>query len=101
MIDMGFFINGKELMGENSSKVFNPADGSVVGTVALGDERIVDKAVRAAKNAFECWWSFSAAKRGDILYSCADAVKSSVDELSQLLTSEQGKPIKEAKLVYC
>ena len=36
MIDMGFFINGKELMGENSSKVFNPADGSVVGTVALG-----------------------------------------------------------------
>ena len=76
---MGFFINGKELMGENSSKVFNPADGSVVGTVAVGDERIVDKAVRAAKNAFECWWSFSAAKRGDFLYSCSYAVKSSVD----------------------
>jgi len=98
MINMGFFINGKEVMGDDSSKVLNPADGSVVGTIASGNEKIVDVAVSAAKNAFECWWAFSAARRGEILYSCANAVKSNVDELSALLTSEQGKPIKEAKM---
>lgn len=78
--------------------VSNPATGEVVDIASKGDRRDVDDAVNAAELAFPKWWATPAAKRGEIVGDGARRVLEHEDELAQLLTSEQGKPIREARL---
>lgn len=96
-----FFINGAWTPGQDGyalHEVHNPADGSLVDTVPLGTEADAAAAVAAAKAAFPAWWDTPAAKRGERLAAGARAVRAQADELALLLTSEQGKPLAEAKM---
>jgi succinate-semialdehyde dehydrogenase/glutarate-semialdehyde dehydrogenase len=58
----------------------------------------VDAAVDAAELAFGKWWDTPAAKRGEVVSKGAASIMQHEDDLALLLTSEQGKPIREAKL---
>lgn len=78
--------------------VFNPASGEVVDTAPRGDERDVESAVGAAEHAFPKWWATPAAKRGEMVAAGARKILEHEDELARLLTSEQGKPLREARL---
>jgi aldehyde dehydrogenase (NAD+) len=79
-------------------KTVNPATGETICEVAEADRADVDKAVRAARAAFEGEWSgVSATRRGELLYRLADLVEKHRDELARLETLDNGKPLKDAR----
>lgn len=85
---------------KNSGKnieVINPADGSVVGTVPAGTAADVNEAVDNASAALAKWSSILPRERGKKLFSAASAIRKDKNRLATLLTSEQGKPLAEAK----
>ena len=77
--------------------VTNPADGSVIGQVPNSGADETRRAIDAAATAFETFRQTTAHERADMLMALYDAIRSNVDELAEILTREQGKPIAEAK----
>ncbi|HUU74511.1 MAG TPA: aldehyde dehydrogenase family protein [Methanoregulaceae archaeon] len=76
--------------------VFNPATGEEIDRVPQGTIYDVDDAVNAAEGAFDSWAGKTFRERGMIFSRGAGLIRQHVDELSRLLTSEQGKPLKDA-----
>ncbi|MGH3089759.1 MAG: aldehyde dehydrogenase family protein, partial [Rubrobacteraceae bacterium] len=91
----GEFVNYSKL---ERTDISSPADGAEVDSVPQAGPDEVDEAVKAAHEAFKEWSEVPAGKRGALLQQAADAVMGAVDELAPLLTSEQGKPLREARL---
>ncbi|MBR0897861.1 aldehyde dehydrogenase family protein [Bradyrhizobium tropiciagri] len=78
----------------NSFKSFNPATEQVIATIAEGNEADVDRAVAAARRAFEGpWRTMRAAERGHILLRWAELLKKHADEIVALESLDAGKPI--------
>lgn len=79
-------------------ETINPATGDVLTHVAEGDEPDVNKAVAAARKAFESgpWPKMTASQRGRLLYKLADLIEQHKDELAALETLDNGKPIKDS-----
>jgi acyl-CoA reductase-like NAD-dependent aldehyde dehydrogenase len=78
-------------------EVINPATEDVVGEVPSGDASGVDAAVGAAKRAFPEWAATDTEKRAEILARAAALIEERAKDLAAVLTSEQGKPILEAR----
>ena len=78
---------------------FNPATGDEITRVAEADAADVEKAVKAARNAFErgAWRKTSATERGRLLYKLADLLEKNADELARLETLDNGKPLAVAR----
>ncbi len=78
---------------------FNPATGEQIAEVAEADQADVDRAVVAARRAFESgpWSRMSAAERGRLLYRLADLVEENLEELAALETLDNGKPIRDSR----
>ena len=72
----------------------NPATGKAITNVAEGDKEDVDKAVQAARNAFDDgpWGKMSARERGKYLFRLADLMEQHKDELAALETLDNGRP---------
>jgi len=84
-----------------SGKTFdtlNPATGEVIAKVAAGDKADVDKAVIAARQAFEkgAWRKMSARERGRLMYKLADLIEKHREELASLESLDNGKPLRDA-----
>jgi betaine-aldehyde dehydrogenase len=78
--------------------VTNPATGEVIAKAPLGGAEDVDRAVKAAQDAFEGPWStWSASKRGRTLQKYSQLVKQNQEELAQLESRNVGKPISSAR----
>ena len=94
------FIGGEpvELPGLERRTIANPATGEPVDTVPAGTPAEIDRAVQAAHAAFIPWWETSAARRGELVHAGARLVHEHIQELARLLTAEQGKPLREARL---
>ncbi|WP_408008557.1 aldehyde dehydrogenase family protein [Pseudalkalibacillus sp. A8] len=97
------YING-ELVESVSSKTFdtyNPATGDVLASVYEAEEQDIDLAVKAAKKAFEegPWSKMSTAERARLIYKLADLIEEHKEELAQLDTLNNGKPINEVRVV--
>ena len=84
-------INGKTLT------VLNPADESSLGIVSYGGKADALKAIEAASAAFPKWRSVSAYDRAKILKKTADLIRERVETIARTLTTEQGKPLAEAR----
>ncbi len=99
MVNKLMLIGGEWCGSSDGSvlSVYNPADGSEIGTVPAATEEDILRAVEAAKKAFSDWGSRTPHERGKILRRAADCVERHVDEITTLLTMEQGKPFDEAK----
>ncbi len=80
------------------STVHNPATGEPVDTVLTGTRDDAKRTIDQAEAAFESWANLAPSKRAEILYRGAQTVLEHKDELSRLLTCEQGKPLREAGL---
>jgi aldehyde dehydrogenase (NAD+) len=85
-----------------SGKTFatiDPATEEEIAQVAEGDAADVDLAVKAARKAFESgpWATMDARDRGRLLYKLADLMEARIDELAELETLDNGKPIAEAR----
>jgi aldehyde dehydrogenase (NAD+) len=94
-------INGK-WRDSQSGKTFetiNPATEEVITQVAEGDAADIDLAVKAARKAFESgpWRTMDARDRGRLLNKLADLIESHSDELAELETLDNGKPISESR----
>ena len=79
----------------------NPATGEVLAEVARGGEADIDRAVQAARAAFEDseWSRMDARKRGRLLSRIADGIEARADELARLETLDNGKPVREARMI--
>ena len=83
-----------------SFEVVNPADGSVMATAPLGGREDVDRAVAAARAAFDDpkgWANWAAGKRGRSLAKLAALIKQNTEELAHLESRNVGKPITGAR----
>jgi aldehyde dehydrogenase (NAD+) len=94
-------INNRWVDSE-SGKTFptaNPATGNQIALVAEAGAADVDKAVAAARSAFELgpWHRFSGAERGKLLYRLADLIEKHSAELAYLETLDSGKPLAESR----
>ncbi len=78
-------------------ETINPATGEVICDVSEADAADVDKAVEAAKNAFQGEWrKMSATRRGELLYKLADLIEQNIDDLARLETLDNGKTLKDS-----
>lgn len=91
------YINGEWISVNNTTSVINPATGEEIVQVALSDKEHVDAAVRAAKEAQKRWAHVPAPQRAEVLYKVGNILKERKEELSQLLTMENGKVLEEAR----
>src|ERR1700722_70572 len=95
-------INNRWVSSE-SGRTFatmNPSTGEEICQVAEADAVDVDKAVKAARGAFEGpWRKMRASERGRLLYRLADLIEANADELARLETLDNGKPLSIAKAV--
>jgi len=81
-------------------EIVNPANGEVIATAPLGGKEDVDRAVEAARQAFDepkGWSTWAAGKRGRTLAKFADLIKQHSEELAQLESRNTGKPITSAR----
>jgi acyl-CoA reductase-like NAD-dependent aldehyde dehydrogenase len=94
------FINGEYVNYPQLERlpITNPANGEEVDTAPLAGPAEMDEAVQSAYTAFLAWRDTPASKRGEVLGTAAEAVLAAVEELAPLLTSEQGKPLREARM---
>src|SRR2546429_686952 len=81
--------------GETFDSV-NPASGDTIGTFPRSSADDVDRAVAAAKEAYEDWRLVPAPKRGEILYRFANLLMEEKEELTELMAREMGKVKAEA-----
>ena len=78
-------------------EVNDPATGAIIGTVPDAGEAETRRAIDAASEAFETFSRTTANERAAILRRMQEIMLDRVDELAELLTLEQGKPLAEAK----
>jgi len=95
------FING-QWVDAASGKTFatpNPATGETLATVAEGDAEDINRAVRAARAAFEDgpWSRMTPSERGRIIWKIGDLILAHDEELAQLESLDNGKPYAVAK----
>jgi len=75
----------------------SPANGEAIGTFPLSGEEDVNRAVAAAKAAFEEWRLVPAPRRGEILFRFGQLLTEEKEDLAQLMTREMGKVLAEAR----
>ena len=80
--------------------VYNPANGEVICEVPEGDSQDVDKAVHAARRAFDSgpWHTMSPSGRGQLLWKLADLLEKHTDEFAELESLDNGKPVSVARV---
>ena len=90
-----FYINGKWVTPNSKIEfpVLNPANNSQVGTIILGNQLDVDKAVAAAKEAFKTYSKTTKEDRLKLLNNLLKITKERFEELAQAITTEMGAPI--------
>ena len=95
------FINGKwvEAASGKTFPVYNPATGEVMAQVAEGDREDIDRAVKAARKAFESgpWPEMSASDRGRLIWQLGDLIEQHLEEFAQLESLDNGKPLSVAR----
>jgi acyl-CoA reductase-like NAD-dependent aldehyde dehydrogenase len=96
-------IDGEWVDGATKFDTINPATGEVLTQIAEASSADVDRAVRAARRAFEdrtgLWRKMSASERGRLIWRLADLMETQIDELAELETLDNGKPIFESRYV--
>ena len=86
-------IGGHTFEAASYLEVKNPANGETVGLMPIATSVDLDKAVKAASDAFKTWSTTSDVVRRQASERIADVVRDNAEELAQLLTREQGKPL--------
>ena len=94
-------IDGKwvDAASGKTFEVYNPADGEVIAHAAEGDKEDIDRAVKAARRAFDTgpWRSMTPSERGRIIWKIGDLLLQHLEEFAQLESLDNGKPITVAR----
>src|SRR5919107_196233 len=97
---MRMIVNGQRVDAASGAtmEVRNPASGEVVDSVPRADGADTRQAIDAAVAAFATWSKTPPARRAHVLELAAACVREHLAEVADLLTSEQGKPIRDSKI---
>ena len=95
-------IDGKwvEAVSDKTFPVYNPATGEVMAQVAEGDKEDIERAVRAARKAFDGgpWRKMTPSQRGRLINNLADLLEQHGEEFAQLESLDNGKPLTIARV---
>ena len=94
------FIDGQwvDAAAGQTFETLDPATGEVLAEVARGEAEDIDRAVRAARKAFDGPWSkLNPSERGRIIYRIGDLIAEHAEELAELESLDNGKPVGVAK----
>ncbi|WP_435607428.1 NAD-dependent succinate-semialdehyde dehydrogenase [Pseudomonas knackmussii] len=97
LLKAGHYIDGQWQSGGPAYTVRNPASGEVIAEVPRGGAEETNAAIAAAERALPAWRGLLAKERSVRLRRWAELMLANQDELAQLLSREQGKPLAEAK----
>jgi phenylacetaldehyde dehydrogenase len=97
----GMLIDGEWInsISGKTFETFNPATGEPLARVAEGDRADIDRAVKAARKAFESgpWPSLSPSERGRLLWKLGDLLEQHLEEFAELESLDNGKPLSVAR----
>src|SRR5687767_13658044 len=91
------YIDGEWVSGKKSFPVTNPATGATLGSVPDLGTAETHRAIDAAERAWPAWRAKTAKERATILRKWFDLMMAHQEDLAQILTAEQGKPLAEAR----
>lgn len=97
LFQTGYLVNGRWQSLNATFEVLNPATGEVIAQVAKAGRKEAEEAIAAASKAFPAWRARTAKERSEILYRWYQLILENKTWLGQLMTTEQGKPLKEAE----
>src|SRR5262245_3777811 len=96
----GSFIDGEWIQPASGRmlKNVNPADSrDVIAEFPMASAKDTERAIDAARKAFEKWRKVPGPERGRILWRAADIARARADEIARVMTREEGKILKEAR----
>ena len=91
------WVNGQWISAQETLEVKNPLDNSILTTVPVLDDVVIEQALFDAEIAQKKWKNVAAGERSRLLRNWFDLLIQHQDELATIMTLEQGKPLKEAK----
>ena len=93
------YVNGEWINADSGTRfdIDNPADGSIIASVPNCGAAETRRAIEAAKAALPAWRALTAKQRAALLRRWFDLMLLNADDLALILTTEQGKPLPEAK----
>jgi succinate-semialdehyde dehydrogenase/glutarate-semialdehyde dehydrogenase len=91
------YVDGQWVGSQKTQSVVNPATGGILGTVPDLGAAETKRAIEAAERALPAWRARTAKERAVILRKWFDLMMAAQDDLGQILTAEQGKPLAEAR----
>ncbi|RFU12139.1 aldehyde dehydrogenase family protein [Rhodobacteraceae bacterium W635] len=96
-----FYIDGGWVAPDatGTMPILSPASNRQVGTVAMGNATDVDRAVQAARRAFDTFSMTSKAERLALLHRLAEVTRARLDDLAHAITTEMGAPITMSRTV--
>ncbi len=91
------FINGKWVAPSSGEylDVENPATGEIISRIANATEEDVDRAVKAAREAFKTWSKTTASERADLLVEISNILNENSETMARIESMDNGKPIRE------
>jgi len=94
--DFRLVIGGERVRGDEQLDVIDPATGKVFARAPAASHAQLDEAVRAARTAFEMWRATTYAERAELVRAFTKKLRERQNELAELLTREQGKPLSQS-----
>ena len=85
--------------GDGTIEVVNPSTEEVVGRIPEGTPEDADRAVKAARAAFDSWSSTSPDERGELLAAVGAKLNERGDELAALIATEMGMPLRLTRMI--
>jgi phenylacetaldehyde dehydrogenase len=96
------FINGQwvDAASGKTFPVYDPATGESIAQVAEGEKEDIDRAVKAARKAFDSgvWRELTPSERGKIIWKIGDLILERVDQFAELESIDNGKPVAVARV---
>jgi acyl-CoA reductase-like NAD-dependent aldehyde dehydrogenase len=97
---LGNLIAGESVVGSETFTTIDPSTGAPIAEIATASQQDIDAAVASARAAFEGPWSkLTGIQRGDLINKLADLIAENAQELAELESIDNGKPVKIAKIV--
>jgi len=93
------YIGGQKVAGESDrhGDVYDPSTGRIAKHAPFASRGDVEKAIASAAEAFPAWAATPPAKRAQVMFAFRDLIRRNMDELAQLVSSEHGKTLEDAK----
>jgi acyl-CoA reductase-like NAD-dependent aldehyde dehydrogenase len=89
----GLIIGGEKVLTSEYLEIRDPGNGELVGECPVATKADLDRAVISAREAFKSWGKASNEERKAAVNRIADKIHEHMEELAELLTREQGKPL--------